>query len=229
MAKLDAKYFHEAKSIASFGGRLCFAVSLGRDCACMLHIMSQLTDMKKHAYFTWSFYPKLLPYQARYVAMLEKRYGINIEIHLNPQLTKTKQMDFVVDFMDKHQCSLALFGYRMDESLQRRGMLKKFADGIDYQRKWAYPMRSFTRKTIRGYVNTNKIPLVPEYNAGMTHDCQEHRGLRSVILRHFISEEDYQAAISMDPNVEIDYVRAINDPENRRLYFEATGKELPTR
>lgn len=227
MASLDAKYFHEAKSIASFGGRLCFAVSLGRDCACMLDIMSHLTDMKKHAYFTWSFYPKLLPYQARYVAMLEKRYGINIEIHLNPQLTKTKQMDFVVDFMDKHQCSLALFGYRMDESLQRRGMLKKFTDGIDYQRKWAYPMRSFTRKTIRGYVKSNRIPLNPEYNFGVEHDYQEHRGDRAFMLRHFISEEDYQAAISMDPNVEIDYVRAASKPENRQFYKEIFGKELP--
>lgn len=229
MGALDAKYFHEAKSIAKFGGRFCFAVSLGRDCACMLHIMSRLTDMSKHAYFTWSHYPKMLPYQARYVAMLERRYGINIEVHLNPILTKTKQMPFVVDFMERNNCSLALFGYRMDESLQRRGMLKKFTDGIDYVRKWAYPMRSFTRKTIRGYVNSNKIPLSPEYNAGFNHDFPEHRGMASMILRHFISEEDYQAAVAQDPNIEIDYVRAINDPENRKLYFETTGKELPTR
>ena len=150
-------------------------------------------------------------------------------MHLSPILTKTKQMPFVVDFMDKHQCSLALFGYRMDESLQRRGMLKKFTDGIDYVRKWAYPMRSFTRKTIRGYVNSNKIPLSPEYNAGFNHDFPEHRGMASMILRHFISEEDYQAAVAQDPNIERDYVRAINDPENRKLYFETTGKELPTR
>lgn len=228
MGALDAKYFDEAKSIAKFGGRFCFAVSLGRDCACMLHIMSRLTDMSKHAYFTWSHYPKMLPYQARYIAMLERRYCINIEVHLNPILTKTKQMPFVVDFMERNKCSLALFGYRMDESLQRRGMLKKFTDGIDYVRKWAYPMRSFTRKTIRGYVNSNKIPLSPEYNAGFNHDFPEHRGMASMILRHFISEEDYQAAVAQDPNIEIDYVRAINDPENRKLYFETTGKELPT-
>ena len=101
----------------------------------------------------------------------------------------------------------------MDESLQRRGMLKAFEDGIDYVRHYGYPLRRWTAKTIRGYVTANKIPLSIEYALGYKHDFQDHRGARAYVLRHQISEEDYQAAIAQDPNVEIDYVRAANDPK----------------
>ena len=47
------------------------------------------------------------------------------------------------------------------------------------------------------------------------------------MLKKFTDGIDYQAAISMDPNVEIDYVRAASKPENRQFYKEIFGKELP--
>ena len=37
--------------------------------------------------------------------------------------------------------------------------------------------------------------------------------MRAVVLRHMISEEDYQCAIRQDPRVEVDYERFKNDPE----------------
>lgn len=215
---LNSKVYDEAKAISGFGGTFAFAVSLGRDCAVMLHLMNQLTDMKKHKFFHWSHYPEMLPYHAKYLAKIEKMYGVNVEVHLWPEDYKGKQAQFVTEFMEKNGCSLAIFGYRMDESLQRRGMLNKFTDGIDYVRKWAYPLRSFTRKTIRAYVNSNNVPLQVEYNNGIGRDMTEHRGKNAFLLRHFISEEDYQCAVRQNPNIEIDYVRYRNSEEFFKTY-----------
>ncbi len=209
----------EAKAVANFGGRLCFAVSLGRDSAVMLHMMSKLTDLKKHYCFYWSQYPEILPYQERYLSIVERLYGIRVNVFLWPDLLKVKQADAVRGILEREGCSLACFAYRMDESLQRRGMLKSLTDGIDRKRKWAYPLRSFTRKSVRAYCQSNGVPLNIEYKIGLPHDMLTHRGCNALILRHFISEEDYQAAIRQDPNVEIDYVRLINDRETFTKIF----------
>ena len=209
---LNSPMFHDAKCIADFGGRFAFGVSLGRDFAVVLHVMSQLTDMKRHAFFHWTKYPKLLPYQARYLNLLEKMYGFKAEIQIWPESKKAKQQDVIREFMERNGCSLCIQGFRMDESLQRRGMLKKLTDGIDYVRHYGYPLRSWTSKTVRGYCTANKVPLSIEYSLGYKHDFQDHRGQKAYVLRHQISEEDYQCAIAQDPNVEIDYVRYANDP-----------------
>lgn len=205
--------YNEAKAIASFGGRLAFAVSGGKDSAVMLHVMSKLTDLKQHRFFFWSCYPEMLPYQKRYIELVERTYGINIDVRIWPERYKGKQADFVREYMAHNGCSLCCFGYRMDESLQRRGMLNKLTDGIDYVRRWAYPLRSWTSPKVYAYAKTNKVPLNIEYSLGMKRDFANHRGIRSFFLRHYIGEEDYQCAIRQDPNVEVDYVRLTSDPE----------------
>lgn len=204
---------HEAKAIASFGGRLAFAVSTGRDSAVMLHVMSKFVDLKKQAFFHWSVYGEIIPYQKRYMELIERKYGITIEMRLTPKLVKQDQQGFVTDFLENNGCSLCLFGYRMDESLQRRGMLKAFTDGIDAKRRWAYPLRSWTKPKVRAYAKANRVPLNIEYALGLERDMGDHRGIRAFFLRHYIGEEDYQCAIRQDPAVEIDYVRITNDPE----------------
>lgn len=227
MKKERVPITHEAKSIAAFGGRLAFAVSTGRDSAVMLHLMSRFTDLKRHAFFHWSHYPEMLPYQRRYIETVERKYGIRIEIRLWPR-TDGKEMKAFTDlFMEKNGCSLCLFAYRMDESLQRRGMLKKFTDGIDYERRWAYPLRSFTKPKVREYAKAYRVPLNIEYAMGMSQDMGNHRGIHAFYLRHFVSEEDYQCAIRQDPSIEIDYVRITSDPEfwkNAEKNIEKAGK-----
>ena len=204
---------HEAKSIASFGGRLAFAVSTGRDSAVMLALMSKLTDFKKHKFFFWSRFAEVLPYQKRYIQLLENRYGISIDIRLWPETYKSTQAKFVTEYMEQNGCSLCCFGYRMDESLQRRGMLKALEDGIDRKRKWAYPLRSFTKPKIKAYVKAHHVPLTVEYNYGLQRDMNEFRSMNAVYLRDVIGEEDYQCAIRQDPNIEIDYLRCTRNEE----------------
>lgn len=210
---LSAKMFAEARAVAAFGGRLAFAVSGGRDSAVMVDLMSRLLpDMSAHRFFFWTYYPRVLPYKARYLSVLERRYGIRIETRMDPQRCGGKQADFVRDFLEANGCSLCLFGYHMDDSLQRRGMLKRFADGIDRVRRWAYPLRSMTKRTVRGYAASRDVPLALEYRLGLKHDLHEHRGPAAHFLRRYVGEEDYRAAVEQDPAVEIDYVRTVNDP-----------------
>lgn len=204
---------HEAKAIASHGGRLAFAVSTGRDSAVMLALMSKFTDLKRHKFFFWSRFADVLPFQRRYISMLEKRYGITIDVRLWPELTGSKQSDFVSSYIEENGCSLCCFGYRMDESLQRRGMLKALENGIDNKRKWAYPLRSFTKPKVKAYVKAHRVPLTIEYNMGLNRDMNEFRSMNAVYLREVIGEEDYQCAIRQDPNIEIDYMRCTRNEE----------------
>lgn len=221
--------YNEAKAIASTGCRLAFAVSTGRDSAVMLSVMSRFTDLKRHMFFHWSHYPEMLPYQKRYIETVERKYGISIETRLWPHAMKTPQREFTDVFLDENGCSFCLFGFRMDESLQRRGMLKKFEDGMDLERRWAYPLRSWTKPKIRAYAKAFRVPLNIEYCMGMDHDMGNHRGMRAYFLRHFIGEEDYRCAVRQDPYVEMDYVRITNDPmfikEKEGLLNEEKGTE----
>lgn len=203
----------EAKSIAGFGGRLAFAVSTGRDSAVMLALMSHFTDLKNHRFFFWSRFPEVLPFQRRYLDMLEKRYSIKIDVRLWPETYKSNQGEFVKQYMEENGCSLCCFGYRMDESLQRRGMLKALEDGIDRKRLWAYPLRSFTKPKVRAYVKAHRVPLTIEYNFGLKRDLNDFRSMNAVYLRTVIGEEDYQCAIRQDPNIEIDYMRCTRNEE----------------
>lgn len=208
-----AGLLEESRLIAATGVRLAFAVSLGRDSAVMLHSLSRFTDLKKHAFFHWSHYPEMLPYHRRYLDLVDRTYGIKVQVHLWPEVIGAKEADFVRDFLESNGCGLALFGYRMDESLQRRGMLNRLKDGIDNERKCAYPLRRFTAPKIRSYARNFRLPLSIEYQMGMRHDMTEHRGVNAFFLRHFIGEADYQAAIRQVPEVEIDYTRVINDKD----------------
>lgn len=215
----------EARAIASYSaehGRLAFALSCGRDSAVMLDAMAMvLPSIGDHAFFTWTYYPEMLPYKARYIGALEKRYGVKIEVHLDPSRNGGKQADFVRNFRESHGCCLCLFGHHMDESIQRRGILKSLTDGIDKKTLWAYPLRSLNKPKIRAWAKVRKVPLSPEYKMGLAHDFHEHRGAAAHFLRHFIGEADYQCAVRQDPNIEIDYLRTVNKPG----FLEAMGND----
>lgn len=212
---------HEVDCIAASGEKLLMAVSLGRDTACFMHALSKKVRMQDHAYFHYTTYCTMLPYHARQLRAIEDRYGIGVEVRPDPRSLASGIVGVAEDrdyLLDKHGCGLCVLGYRMDESLQRRGMLKRHTDGIDRKTRECYPLRSWTSRITDAYVRTHRIPLAPEYALGM-RDMPTHRGTKAVILRHWISEEDYQAAIAQDPQVEVDYVR--HEQKNRAVLAAA--------
>ena len=202
--------YHEADCIANDGRKLLFGISLGRDSSCMLELLHKRVKMQEHCFVHYSPYLTMLPYQAKQLSLLERRYGISIDVRPDPRSTLVLGLRSVADdrddLLDSLGCGLMVLGYRMDESLQRRGMLKKFENGINDKLRECYPMRTWTSRITDAFVKANKVLLSPEYALGL-RDCRNHRAHKAVILRHYISEEDYQAAIAQDPQVEIDYVR----------------------
>lgn len=209
--------YHETHQIAASGSKLLFGVSLGRDTACMLHLfkehapkLSKGFDIREHAFVHWTPYDKMIPYQARLLQVIQDRYGIIVDVRPDPVNWAMKGIRSIAEERDAciehYQAKYMVMGYRMDESLQRRGMLKKHTDGLNDKLHEAYPLRSWTSRITDTFVKTNRIQLAPEYAYGL-RDCRNHRGMKAVWLRKFIGEADYQAAVAQDPQVEVDYVR----------------------
>ena len=202
--------YHETDAIIkkTATGRLLFMVSLGRDTACFLDLFSKRTTLARHAFVHYTAYETMLPYQARHLAYLEKRYKISVDVRPDPRSIAfglagvAEERDML---LEKYGCMYQVLGYRMDESLQRRGMLKRFSDGMDDKTRECYPLRSWTSRITDAYVRTNHVLLAPEYSYGF-RDSRNHRGQKALLLRA-ISEEDYLAAIAQDPQIEVDYVR----------------------
>lgn len=201
----------EPKAIAAEGVRLDFSVSLGKDSAAMLHLMSRFTNLQGHSFFTWLSFPEPLPYQRRYLGILESLYHIKVEPNRYPE-THRDYAKWWKAHREANGCGLTLLGWRKDESLQRLGALNKLRDGIDRQFGRAFPLRSFTSRQVMAYVKANRIPVPVEYSLGLERNLDSFFAAGAWMLRHLISERDYQCAVEMDPQVEIEYIRYVNDP-----------------
>jgi len=123
-----AGIYHEADCIAKDGRKLLFGISLGRDSSCMLELMHKRVKLQEHHFVHYSPYLTMLPYQAKQLSMLERRYGISVDVRPDPRSTLVIGLRSVAEdrdaMLEEHKCGLMVLGYRMDESLQRRGMLK---------------------------------------------------------------------------------------------------------
>lgn len=194
--------------------KVSFALSCGKDSAVMLDIASKYLDLKKHAFFYLTFYSEVLPYKRRYLANLERKYGISIAIHENPVKCGMKQAALFRKIMEQDGSQLIGIGYKIYDSLQRRAILKGSEDnGLALNFPFFAPLRDWKDSQVRAYAKSHKLTLSPEYSFGAKREFDEFCGMRAVVLRHMISEEDYQCAIRQDPRVEVDYERFKDDPE----------------
>lgn len=200
--------YHEARSISSLNKRLLFMVSTGRDSMCILELMKDLVDLPSMSFVHYSSFDPVLPYQSRILGYLEKRYSIRIEVRPDPMGVAYGLRGVAEDrdalLRDKN-CELMVLGYRMDESLQRRGMLKSLTDGINPKTRECYPLRSWTSRITDAFVKARKIRLAPEYGLGL-RDFRNVKNGKAYLLR-LICEESYKEAVRQDPTVELDYVR----------------------
>lgn len=208
-----ANLYHEADCIAQSASRVLVMLSCGRDSAVMLHILSQRMRGRLTVVHLTPYLRDPLHYQTAY---LDKLCGLcGVEYHLEQSymapwmqkleggMTQAQQRDHL---LEKYKADYIAYGYRMDESLQRRGMMSKFEDGMDPKTKMCYPMRSWTKRTVPAYVRNNRIPLAPEYATEGGRDLMDHRGTGSVWLAERFPE-DWERAAKQDPRIRIDYVR----------------------
>lgn len=197
--------------------KVSFALSCGKDSAVMLDIASRFLDLSRHNFFYFTFYPVVLPYKARYLQRLERKYGIRIDIHEQPVKSGLKQSEAFARIREACGAELTGIGYKIYDSLQRRAILKGHEDGINEKCRFFCPMRDWTNRQIKAYAKAHALQLAPEYSFGATREMDEFSGMRAVVLRHLISEEDYQCAKAQDPRIEVDYERFKDDPECKAL------------
>ena len=194
--------------------KVSFAISCGKDSAVMLDLASKFLDLSKHSFFYLTSYQEVLPFKRRYLQGLEKRYGIDIKVHYDPVMKGMKQAKAFRKFMEQDGTQLIGIGYKIYDSLQRRAILKGSEEsGLALNFPFFAPLRDWKNKQVLAYAKSHRLALSPEYSMGANSEFDEFCGMRAVVLRHMISEEDYQCAIRQDPRVEVDYERFKNDPE----------------
>lgn len=194
--------------------KVSFALSCGKDSAVMLDIASKFLDLKQHKFFYMTSYAEVLPYKRKYLANIERKYNISIQIHCDPINSGFKQAPAFRKFMEQDGTELIGIGYKIYDSLQRRAILKGSEEnGLALNFPFFAPLRDWKNKQVLAYAKSHKLALSPEYSFGAKREFDEFCGMRAVVLRHMISEEDYQCAIRQDPRVEVDYERFKDDPE----------------
>ena len=184
-------------------GKIVVFVSRGRDAATMAHIMLQVVPKDRLEFVNLWYYPNL-EYQQKQLVAWEKFFGIQIHRHPAEEVAAIvggkQQLRFgdVREWIrDKYAAEWVAYGYRMDESLARRALLKPHPDGIHYAQKTLYPLRQFNQKTVIAYCAKWKIPLAPEYRFGYRDisifDGETARWLRDAY------PADFERACAFDP------------------------------
>lgn len=179
MAKLDSYrgLFNSTKTVARKCDRLIVFLSAGKDSAVMLNLLCKFIEPERlHIYHLYYFKP-ILSFHKKYFDMLERRYNVKInyiahydlqnKIKSRKRTRKLKQTDTENFLREKHDTKWCVWGYRKDESLERRGMMAHIPDGIDHQHGKVYPLIDWNNPSIMDYIDKNNIPLSIEYRYGL--------------------------------------------------------------
>ncbi len=208
-----------------------FAISCGKDSAVMLDLVARFLDVGMHRFFYFSAYPQVLPFRARYLQALERKYGISIDVRFQPTAMGLRQAPAFERIRKEHGTELIGLGYKIYDSLQRRAMLKGSPDGVVEKARFFCPLRDWTNRQAMAYAKARKLVLAPDYSMGCKRELDDFCGPRAVVLRHLVSEEDFQCAARQDKRILIDYERFKDHPEYRALAErkDRQGDALPDR
>lgn len=203
--------------MAKDGRKVSFGISCGKDSAVMLELVREFLGTEKHSFFFLSHFETVLPFKKRYLNALERRYGIKVDVFTAPEKLGLRQAPALKRIRDGHGAELTGMGYKIYDSLQRRAILKGHDDGIVPNSAFFCPLRDWTNRQCLAYARSHRLVLSPEYSLGCQREMADFFGPRSVVLRHLISEEDFQCAASQDKRILIDYERFKDDPELRYI------------
>lgn len=186
-------------------GKIVVFVSRGRDAATMAHVLLATVPRERLIFVNLWYYPDLA-YQQAQLAAWEVFCGIEIHRHPAEEVEAIHGGKQALSFgdvrewiRDKYGAEWVAYGYRMDESLARRALLKPHLDGIHYAQKTVYPLRQFNHALVLAYVKRHRIPLAPEYAYGFRDisifDGDSARWLRDTY------PDDFERACAWDPNL----------------------------
>jgi phosphoadenosine phosphosulfate reductase len=202
-------------SIKAIADGVEFAIvffSCGKDATTMLSLFNKYMPKRYKAIFLYIH--KGLSIREKIITYYENRFKIKIDQYPKFDVAfmfkkKLKQPDIEAFIRDKYDCEWLAYGYRKDESLQRRGMLKHIGNGIDYKYKKLYPLSDWKQSDVWKYIKAEKLILPPDYAAGF-RDINIFKGDALLWLyREYYN--DYLIIKDQYPDIEGELLKAQSD------------------
>lgn len=193
--------------------------STGKDSIVTLDLCCKYIPKVKvvHLYFV-----KGLSYRERFLEYYEKRYNVKIDqypqvdvsrifhnrafVNNQKDVSKLKQVDIELFLRKTYDISFLAYGYRKQESLQRRGHLSS-CGGFEKKFKRFYPVADWSASDVLNYVKKEKLPLPVEYSYGF-RDINFFEGEGLVWLyRNY--PDDYDKVKAVYPFIEAELLRCL--------------------
>lgn len=207
---------------ASGVDHVAVSYSGGKDSIAVLDLCSQVFP-KVSAWF--QYIVEGLEVEEVNLRFAEKRYGIEILRLPSPALIKMMRVGYYMPkpinfrrnwtFQDVIKtvrsttgASLLAFGHRMDESLQRRGMLSEMEPYPEYSERLQklYPLARWNSKGVYAYMRSRKIPI-PE-NLGRFDTSGVSLGTDTLRILRDQHPDDYQKVLNVFPFADVKLKRA---------------------
>ena len=190
--------------------------SSGKDSICMLDLFQRFLPGRYVPVFL--YFVQGLEFQERTLRYYEDRFGIEIQRHphwdianydraarnLGGRALKGRDAEYAI--RESTGLSWLAYGYRTDESMQRRGQLRPLAPTfIDHKFHKLYPLGVWSRHHVEAYVKERRLVLPIEYQHGY-RNVDQFKG-RTVLWIKKNYPDDWQKIIARFPAVEAEAVR----------------------
>lgn len=189
--------------------------SCGRDSTVMLDLFFRFAPAAVGRVF-FMYYCPGLSYEEKILTYYERRYKTKIERIAHPDCAylvneRVKKSKIRIAHVEKllrseYEAEFTAWGYRKDESLQRRGQLSMTEAGIDYKYRKVFPLAEWAQRHTAAYVKERRLILPPEYKYNM-RDLNTFKG-DSLLYIFNNYRRDYEKIIAMYPDVEGELMRA---------------------
>lgn len=208
---------HNIDQIAKHCRNVTVLFSTGRDSTVMLDLFMQRARESVGLVVFMHMAPGLFIHE-RILQYYEKRYKIEITrlphpdsamtINTREKKHKITNADFEKYLRISHGAEWIAYGYRKDESLQRRGQLTLAKEGIDWKYRKVFPIAEWAAKHCAGWVKRSRLILPPEYAMGI-RDITSFKGPALLYLvKNY--PEDYERIAAVYPDVKAELMRAID-------------------
>lgn len=190
--------------------------STGKDSICMLDLFQRFLPGRFIPVFL--YFVQGLEFQERVLNYYEARFGIQIQrrphwdianydrVARNQKQRALKEKDIAAHIRDETSLSWLAYGYRTDESMQRRGQLRPLAPTfIDHKFHKLYPLGAWSRHHVEAYVKDRKLLLPVEYQHGY-RNIDQFKGQAVLWIKNNYPD-DWQKIIARFPAVEAEAVR----------------------
>lgn len=199
----------------------------GRDSIVMLDLFMTRARKTVSRIFFLRVCPNL-EFQEKVTRYYEARYKITIDRLIHPkawayfgpayQGRKQRWSDAEKRIRADFEVGWLSYGYRKDESLQKRGQIATTDAGIDRKYRKVFPLADWSRKHCQAYIEKKKLPLPTEYRNGWS-DISVFKGETLLYIARSYPN-DYRTLIATYPDLEGEFIRAEEAERNGKFRRE---------